>query len=245
MIGRRPRPVFSHSLLYNLPPVPRIARYQCRWCIFSQREYILNHIKGDLGPLKYPFQIVVSDRPHLVYEASLQDLLEPAKEVIIAFIYRAENSNNVFCSRTLPHRAFEWTHSRRVQMDGILEGGVPPKSCTPLTVTVDKIVVALGEEWTVGMTTTTTSKSPGNTTTTTRMTVTIKDAMPQGIETMVEREVQNNIDNNGNVGIEMVDAAGEAGGMAVQSSNRRRREKEGRGNIMRERLAKVKQRVQG
>jgi hypothetical protein len=58
------------------------------------------------------------------------------------------------------------------------------------------------------------------------MTVTIKDVMPQGIETMVEREVQNNIDNNGNVGIEMVDAAGEAGGMAVQSSNRRRREKE-------------------
>ena len=62
--------------------------------------------------------------------------------------------------------------------------------------------------------------------TTTRMTVTIKDVMPQRIETKVEREVENNIDNKGNVGIEMVDAAGEAGGMAVQSSNRRRRDKE-------------------
>ncbi len=58
------------------------------------------------------------------------------------------------------------------------------------------------------------------------MTVTIKDVMPQGIETTVEREVGNNIVNNGNVGIEMGDAAGEAGGMAVQSSDRRRREKE-------------------
>jgi hypothetical protein len=115
-------------------------------------------------------------------------------------------------------------------MDGILEGGVPPKSCTSVTVTVDKIVVALGEECMVGtvteLTTTTTSKSPGNTTTTTRMTVTINDIMPQGIETMAEREVGNNIINNQNVGIEMGNAAGEAEGMAVQSSNRRRREKE-------------------
>ena len=31
-------------------------------------------------------------------------------------------------------------------MDGILEGGVPPKPCTYVTVTVDKIDVALGEE---------------------------------------------------------------------------------------------------
>ena len=77
-----------------------------------------------------------------------------------------------------------------------------------------------------GSTMTTTSKSPGNTTTTTRMTVTINDIMPQGIETMAEREVGNNIVNNGNVKIEMGDAAGEAGGMAVQLSNRRRREKE-------------------
>jgi hypothetical protein len=115
-------------------------------------------------------------------------------------------------------------------MDGILEGGVPPKSCTFVTVTVDKIVVALGEECTVGMvtgsTTTTTSKSPGNTTTTTRMTVTINNIMPQGIETMAEREVGNKIVNNGNVRIEMGNAAGESGGMAVQSSNRWRREKE-------------------
>jgi hypothetical protein len=116
-------------------------------------------------------------------------------------------------------------------MDGISEWGVPPKSCTSVTVTVDKIVVALGEECTAGTvtgstTTTTTSKSPGNTMTTTRMTVTINNVMPQGIETTVEGEVGNNIGNNGNVGIEKSKAAGEAGGVAVQSSNRRRREKE-------------------
>ena len=75
-------------------------------------------------------------------------------------------------------------------MDGISEGGVPPKSCTSVTVTVDKIVVTLGEECTAGTvtgstTTTTTYKSLGNTTTTTRMTVTINDVMPQGIETTV------------------------------------------------------------
>ncbi len=35
------------------------------------------------------------------------------------------------------------------------------------------------------------------------MTVTIKDVMPQENETMVEREVGNNIVNNGNMGIEM------------------------------------------
>jgi hypothetical protein len=82
-------------------------------------------------------------------------------------------------------------------MNGILEGGVPPKYCTSVTVTVNKIVVALGEECTAGTVTgsmtTTTSKSPGNTTTTMRMTVTINNIMPQRIETMVEREVGNNI----------------------------------------------------
>jgi hypothetical protein len=129
-------------------------------------------------------------------------------------------------------------------MDGISKRGVPPKSCTSVTVTVDKIVVALGEECTVGTvtgstTTTTTSKSPGNTTTTTTMTVTINDVMPQGIETTVEREVGNNIGNNGNVGIEMSEVAEEAGGMAVQSSNRRRREKEKRGNIVQESQAQL------
>jgi hypothetical protein len=77
-------------------------------------------------------------------------------------------------------------------MDGISGGGVPMKSCTSVTVTVNKIVVALGENCKKGTvtgstTTTTTSKSPGNTTTTTRMTVTINDVMPQGIETTVER----------------------------------------------------------
>ncbi len=117
-------------------------------------------------------------------------------------------------------------------MDGISGGGAPPKSCTSVTVTVDKIVVALGEECKAGtvtgsMTMTTTSKSPGNTMTTrTRMTVTIKDVMPQENETTVEREVGNNIVNNGNVGIEMGNAAGEAEGMGVQSSDRRRKEKE-------------------
>jgi hypothetical protein len=116
-------------------------------------------------------------------------------------------------------------------MEGILDGGVPPKSCTSVTVTVNKIVVALGDECKARMvtgstTTTTTSKSPGNTTTTTRMTDTINDVMPQRIETTVEREVGNNIVNNGNVGLEIGNAAGEAVGMGVQSSNRRRKEKE-------------------
>ena len=107
MIGRRPRPVPSHSILYNLPPVPRLTRYQRLRCILSQREYIFDLIDGDLGLLEYPIRIVVSDRPHLVYEASLEDLLEPTKEVVIAFMYIAENGNNVFRSRTLPHGAFE------------------------------------------------------------------------------------------------------------------------------------------
>ncbi len=83
------------------------------------------------------------------------------------------------------------------------------KSCTSVTVTVNKIVVVLGEECMAGTVTrlmmTTTSKSPGNTMTTTRMTVTINDIMPQGIETMAEREVGNNTVDNGNVGIEMGD----------------------------------------
>ena len=35
-------------------------------------------------------------------------------------------------------------------MDGISEGGVPLKSCTSVTVTVNKIVVALGEECMAG-----------------------------------------------------------------------------------------------
>ncbi len=107
MIGRRPRPIPSHSLFYTLPPVPRLTRYQRRQCILSQREYILNNIDGDLGLLEYPIRIVVTDRPHLVYEASLEDLLEPTKEVVITFIYIAENGNTVFRSRTLPHGAFE------------------------------------------------------------------------------------------------------------------------------------------
>jgi hypothetical protein len=64
--------------------------------------------------------------------------------------------------------------------------------------------------------------------------------MPQGIETTVEIEVGNNIGNNKNVGIEeMGNAAGEAVGMGVQSSNRRRKEKEKRGNIVRERQAQL------
>ena len=105
-IGRRPRPIPSHSLLYTLPPVPRITRYQHRQCILSQREYVLNHIDGDLGLLEYPIRVVVSDRPHLVYEATFEDLLEPMKELVIAFMYIAENGNNVFRSRTLPHGEF-------------------------------------------------------------------------------------------------------------------------------------------
>ncbi len=104
-------------------------------------------------------------------------------------------------------------------MDGISEGVVPPKSCTSVTVTIDKIVVVLGEGCTAGTvtgsTTTTTSKSPGNTTTTTRMTVTINNVMPQEIETAGETEAGNNIGNKGEVGIETSKAAGEAGRMAV------------------------------
>ena len=107
MIGRWPRPIPSHSLLYTLPPAPRLTRYQHRQCILSQIEYVLDLINSDLGLLEYPIRIVVSDRPHLVYEASLEDLLEPTKEVVIAFIYIAENGNNIFCSRTLPHGVFE------------------------------------------------------------------------------------------------------------------------------------------
>ena len=37
------------SILYTLPPVPRLTRYQRRQCILSQRECVLNHIDGDLG----------------------------------------------------------------------------------------------------------------------------------------------------------------------------------------------------
>ena len=107
MNGRRPRPIPSNSLLYTRPPVPWLTRYQHCQCIPSQREYVLNHIDGDLGLLEYPIQIVISDRQHLVYEASFEDLLEPTEEVVIAFMYIAENGNNVFRSRTLPHGTFE------------------------------------------------------------------------------------------------------------------------------------------
>ncbi len=107
MIGRRPRYIPSHSLLYTLPPVPRLTRNQRCQCILSQREYVLNHIDNNLGQLEYPIRIVVSDWPHLVYEASLEDLIEPTKEVVIAFMYIAKNGNNIFCSRTLPHGVFE------------------------------------------------------------------------------------------------------------------------------------------
>ena len=141
MIGRRPWSIPSHSLLYTLPHVPRLTRYQRRQCILSQREYVLNRINGNLGQLEYPIWIFVSDRPHLVYEASLEDLIEPTKEVVIAFMYIAKNGNKVFCSCTLPHGVFKWTHSQQSQVDRILEGGVPQKSFTSMTVTVNKIVV--------------------------------------------------------------------------------------------------------
>jgi len=107
-------------------------------------------------------------------EAILKDLLEPTTEVVIGFIYRAANGHHVFCSRTLP------------------------------TVTIDKIVMALGVEctggWVTGSMTTTTSKSPGKTITTMRMIVTINDVMPQGTETRVEEVVGNNIGNKGTWG---------------------------------------------
>ena len=106
-IRRGPRPIPSHSLLYTLPPVPWLTRYQHRQCILSQREYVLNHFDGNLGLLEYPIRIVISDQPHLFYEASFGDLLEPTEVVIIAFMYIAKKSNNVFRSRTRPHGVFE------------------------------------------------------------------------------------------------------------------------------------------
>ena len=72
---------YSFPSVIHPPPVPRLTRYQRRQCILSQREYVLNHINGDLGLLEYPIRIVVSDRPHLVYEASLEDLIEPTKMI--------------------------------------------------------------------------------------------------------------------------------------------------------------------
>jgi hypothetical protein len=99
-------------------------------------------------------------------------------------------------------------------MDGILEGAAPQESCSA-TVTIDKIVVALGEGCTTGIVTglmtKTTLESPGNKTTTTRMTVTINNVMPQEIETTGETEFGNNIGNKGDVGIETSKATGEAG----------------------------------
>jgi hypothetical protein len=75
--------------------------------VFSARESTYSIISTDLGLLEYPIRIVVSDRPHLVYKASLEDLLEPTKEVVITFMYIAKNGNNVFRSCTLPHGVFE------------------------------------------------------------------------------------------------------------------------------------------
>ena len=98
-IRRGSRPIPSHSLLYTLPPVLRLTRYQHRQCILSQREYVLDHIDGDLGLLEYPIQIVISDQPYLFYEASFKDLLEPTEEVIIAFMYIAENGNRYGASQ--------------------------------------------------------------------------------------------------------------------------------------------------
>ncbi len=130
-IRRGPRPIPSHSLLYTLPPVLWLTRYQRRQCIFSQREYVLNHIDGDLGLLKYPIRIVISDQPHLFYEVSFEDLFEPTEEVVIAFMYFAENGNNVFRSRTLPHGAFEYIiHSEFKWME--FRMGECPQSRAPL-----------------------------------------------------------------------------------------------------------------
>ena len=107
IIGRWAKPIRSDSLFYNLSPVPRMTRYQRRQCILNQREYIVNLIQGDWGMMENRFKIVVSDWPHLVYVAHLQDLLRPTTEVIIAFKYRDKNGNKVFRSRTLPHGSFE------------------------------------------------------------------------------------------------------------------------------------------
>ena len=107
IIGRWAKPIRSDSVFYNLSPVPRLTRYQHRQCILRHREYVLDHIDGDLTLLEYPIRIVISDQPHLFYEASFEDLLEPTEEVGIAFMYIAKNGNNVFHSHTLPHGVFE------------------------------------------------------------------------------------------------------------------------------------------
>ena len=107
IIGRWAKPIRSDSLFYNLSPVPRMTRYQRHQCILNQREYIVNLIQGDWGMMENRFKIVVSDWPHFVYVAHLQDLLRPTTEVIIAFTYRDKNGNKVFRSRLLPHGAFE------------------------------------------------------------------------------------------------------------------------------------------
>jgi hypothetical protein len=60
-----------------------------------------------LGLLEYPIRIVISDQPHLVYEASFEDLLELTEQVVIAFMHIAKNGNKVFRSRMLPHGVFE------------------------------------------------------------------------------------------------------------------------------------------
>ncbi len=155
----------SFPFYFIQPPSGSTAYKISTSSVYSQPKRVhTQSYPGRFGSVKIPFQIVILHWPHLIYEASLQDLLEPTKEVVIAFMYRTKNGNNVFRSRRLPHGKFEWTYSRRVRMDGILEGAVPPKSCTSVTVTIDKIVVVLGEGCTAGTVTgsmmTTTSKSP-------------------------------------------------------------------------------------
>ncbi len=113
-IRRGPRSIPSNSLLYTLPPVPQLTRYQHRQCILSQREYVLDHINGDFGLLEYPIRIVISDWPHLFYEASFEDLLEPTEEVLpkTALTYFALVCSLTACSNELIHSEFKWMEFR-------------------------------------------------------------------------------------------------------------------------------------
>jgi hypothetical protein len=121
MIGRQLRPIPSHSLLYNLPPVPWLMRYSRRRCLLSQREYILNHIEGNLGLVEYPIQIVVSDPPHLFTRLLLKISLFQRKKLSShsctlpksATMYFALVCSLMASSNELTHSEFKWMEFQR------------------------------------------------------------------------------------------------------------------------------------
>ena len=149
MIGRRPQPVLSHSLLYNLPPVPRLTRYQRRRCILSQRENMLNHIGGWFGPVGEPI-------PNCC--------IGPAPPRLRCFSSRSPWTKKRSCHcihvqgpKWQQRISLSYTPSRCVRMNSLTTAsskgwnfgrGSAPK----VMVTTDKIVMmALGEESAAGM----------------------------------------------------------------------------------------------